>query len=212
MGKAKNIEAREHIYTGAIRLFSENGYNKTSFTDIAKDCGVKRALVQYYFPYKEIFMQEFLTRCLSGIADQAADLDPERFDSIGIAYYMGAVSFAFLINSPKMQKISPDIIRSRQMTEALMPMYSLWDQKLTGAQFSEEITVMSIGGAYDLLYYYIQTGKTVDSSYITEKSFDIFTGLHGISQQDAKNRLDRYRLSSQELSDAVTAIEKELFR
>ena len=55
---------RSFILSQAFGLLMEKGYAKTSYTDIAKACQLTRPLVQYYFPKKEMFMQEFIERLI----------------------------------------------------------------------------------------------------------------------------------------------------
>ena len=50
----KEPEARkQEILDTALKLFGENGYEKTSITDIAKAIGVAQGLCYRYFPSKE---------------------------------------------------------------------------------------------------------------------------------------------------------------
>lgn len=44
LARAKNTKTREKIRKVAIQLFSEKGYVNTSFSDIAKACGVERTI------------------------------------------------------------------------------------------------------------------------------------------------------------------------
>ncbi len=143
MGRARNMEARDKISRTAIQLFSEKGYVNTSFTDIAKACGVERSIVQYYFPYKEILIIEFLDKCLRLIAEMAENLDGERFDVLGRQYFLGFVSFSFLVDSDKMQNLTMDIVASRQLTETMMPLYCQWDKWFSGDDFQEDLPCLS---------------------------------------------------------------------
>ena len=44
---------KQEILDTALKLFGENGYEKTSITDIAKVIGVAQGLCYRYFPSKE---------------------------------------------------------------------------------------------------------------------------------------------------------------
>ena len=44
---------KQEILDTALKLFGENGYEKTSITDIAKAIGVAQGLCYRYFPSKE---------------------------------------------------------------------------------------------------------------------------------------------------------------
>ena len=51
-------ERKQEILETAMRLFQENGYEKTSISDIAKAIGVAQGLCYRYFPSKEVLFDE----------------------------------------------------------------------------------------------------------------------------------------------------------
>ena len=58
----KEPEARkQEILDTALKLFGENGYEKTSITDIAKAIGVAQGLCYRYFPSKEALFDDQLS-------------------------------------------------------------------------------------------------------------------------------------------------------
>lgn len=67
-------ERRQEILDTAIRLFYENGYEKTSITDIANAMHVAQGLCYRYFPSKEALFDTAI--------DQYAQLVVERYCSI----------------------------------------------------------------------------------------------------------------------------------
>lgn len=50
-------ERKQEILETAMRLFSINGFEKTSISDIAKEMGVAQGLCYRYFPSKDILFQ-----------------------------------------------------------------------------------------------------------------------------------------------------------
>lgn len=211
MARPRNEKARETIRCQAIELFSQNGYNKTSLSDIAKACGIEKTTVQYYFPYKDILIREFLDQCLREIATMTEELDTQRFDAFGKAFFMGAVSFDFIANGKKMQKMSAEIIESRNLTSSFMPSYFQWDQWLTKEAFDEDANVMAIGAVYDLMHHYICNGKEIPTRKFVEKSYYIFTYFHGLSRKAAEQKLKDLALTDEEIKAASQYIEKKLF-
>ena len=61
------ITNRDEVLDNAFRVFVRMNYEKASFTEIAKACGLSRAGIIYYFPYKQdLFMavdDKFVLRC-----------------------------------------------------------------------------------------------------------------------------------------------------
>lgn len=54
----RSNETREKIFEAARKLFSEKGYDGVSMEDIAQASGVRKSLIYYYFPGKEILFEE----------------------------------------------------------------------------------------------------------------------------------------------------------
>ena len=62
---------KQGILDTALKLFGENGYEKTSITDIAKAIGVAQGLCYRYFPSKEALFDSAI--------EQYADVLVEQF-------------------------------------------------------------------------------------------------------------------------------------
>ena len=58
----RKIETRERLLTAASQLFAQNGYDQTSYDDIALLAGVARQTVFNYFPRKEDFARAWGAR------------------------------------------------------------------------------------------------------------------------------------------------------
>lgn len=75
MRVTKKPEVRkQEILDTALRLFGENGYEKTSVADIAKEIGVAQGLCYRYFPSKEALFDSAI--------DQYADVLVKQFVSL----------------------------------------------------------------------------------------------------------------------------------
>jgi AcrR family transcriptional regulator len=55
-------QTRQLIIDTAVRLFGENGYEKTTMRAIATEAGLAASNAYYYFPSKDHLVQEFYTR------------------------------------------------------------------------------------------------------------------------------------------------------
>lgn len=58
MNKKTTAERRNDILNVAARLFIEKGYNETSISDIAKECGLAHGTFYYYFKTKDEVFNE----------------------------------------------------------------------------------------------------------------------------------------------------------
>ena len=54
----KENETKTRIINAARKLFSEKGFDGVSMEDIAQASGVRKSLIYYYFPSKEILFEE----------------------------------------------------------------------------------------------------------------------------------------------------------
>ncbi|MFS1511414.1 TetR/AcrR family transcriptional regulator [Chengkuizengella sp. SCS-71B] len=56
--KKKDIDTKQKIVDAAYRVLAEQGYDKTSMKQIAKEAGVAQGLINYYFESKEDLLFE----------------------------------------------------------------------------------------------------------------------------------------------------------
>lgn len=71
MRVTKEPEVRkQEILDTALKLFGENGYEKTSITDIAKAMGVAQGLCYRYFPSKEALFDSAIEQYADALAEQ----------------------------------------------------------------------------------------------------------------------------------------------
>ena len=65
---------KQEILDTAIKLFGENGYEKTSITDIAKAIGVAQGLCYRYFPSKEALFDSAIEQYADILVEQVANV------------------------------------------------------------------------------------------------------------------------------------------
>lgn len=63
-------ERRQEILDGAMKLFSEKGYDRTSISDIARYLGISQGLCYRYFKSKEEIFESAIDEYASNIADE----------------------------------------------------------------------------------------------------------------------------------------------
>ncbi|MFN6991606.1 MAG: TetR/AcrR family transcriptional regulator, partial [Fervidobacterium sp.] len=56
--KARENKTKEKILQASKKLFSEKGFEGVSMEDIAQASGVRKSLIYYYFPSKEVLFEE----------------------------------------------------------------------------------------------------------------------------------------------------------
>ena len=64
MAKPRSEQKKEDIYQAALKLFSHNGFSKTTIKDIAAEAGVSFGTVFTYYENKETLFTECVNRPL----------------------------------------------------------------------------------------------------------------------------------------------------
>ncbi|MGI6032585.1 MAG: TetR/AcrR family transcriptional regulator [Coriobacteriales bacterium] len=165
MPRPRNDKLKEQIATESWRQFRAHGYNGTTYSTIAKKCGISRNLVQYHFPKKELLASGFMEHVLAeaqaalGLSDQALFND---FPSI---YEVGCCFFLFLMQKGGYRQFLSDTVSSRELTQDTLAFDLEW--ALDRLELPEDIdlepvrqeVIVSMGGFYELMYYCLKADK-----------------------------------------------------
>ena len=83
MRVTKEPEVRkQEILDTALKLFGENGYEKTSITDIAKAIGVAQGLCYRYFPSKEALFDSAIEQYADVLVEQFVDAEKDNHKTL----------------------------------------------------------------------------------------------------------------------------------
>lgn len=126
---------RDRILTTAARLFSQNGYDHTPLSHVAREAGVSKALILWHFDSKEDLFRAALGRTLEPYridADAIAGLDAarqiERLVDLYVAFVSdNGYSVRFIVDL-MVRHSAPDEVR-RQVHD----LYDMFRELLTGA-------------------------------------------------------------------------------
>ena len=117
---------RSFILSQAFGLLMEKGYAKTSYTDIAKACQLTRPLVQYYFPKKEMFMQEFIERLIELCNTYLRQHKLNTGYCFVDFYLTGTMYFTFLLENEGIIPLTKDLFSTSAATEAISSVMAQW--------------------------------------------------------------------------------------
>jgi AcrR family transcriptional regulator len=84
------MDARTKILETATRLFSTQGYDSTSLSQVARDASVSKALIFWHFETKESLFQEVVSRTIEPYAlevDLEGLSEPEQLKRLIDLYY-----------------------------------------------------------------------------------------------------------------------------
>ena len=169
MAAPKNLKERQRIYDHALKLFAKQGYTKTKYSDIAEASGSSKSMVQHYFPKKELLVREFLNEHLESIAKEAEAYAGD--DIMKLFCMMGLLHFHTLLNDETMSLFYGDLLASRELTDIIVEAERDWaGARLEGASegpiFVKDALTVSLGGAYELMFQAVKSGKRLSASYV----------------------------------------------
>ena len=177
MAAPKNLKERKRIYDHALKLFAEQGYTKTKYSDIAEAAGSTKSMVQHYFPKKEMLVQEYLNEHLESIAKEA-----EQYaggDIMKLFIMMGLIHFHTLLNDEKMRLFFNDLLASRELTDIIVRAERDWagtqlEPVVEGPVFVKDALTVALGGAYELMFQATRSDVPISAAYVEYAAFGPF--------------------------------------
>jgi AcrR family transcriptional regulator len=121
----QKIRRRNRIYQVAIQLFKENGFDKTTATDIARTAHVSRGTFFNYYPYKEAVLLDYGAYIVSNLHDVIEERRQEGLDAgamleeLWLALARVTQEERDLIPPLTYELINPDPIRAKAAYEAM---------------------------------------------------------------------------------------------
>lgn len=113
------VDRREQIIDAAMRVFSQQGFTRTTNKDIAREAGITPGLIYYYFESKEKLLETIIesrspARLLASLPSQALELPPETFLRFMIRQVLGIIEDENFIQVIRV--MLPEIMHNPQMT------------------------------------------------------------------------------------------------
>ncbi len=73
---------KDTILNSAIKLFSEKGFDATSVDEVAKDAGVNKAMIYYYFSNKEGLLNSIVRKSVNDFTSIIDKIDVSKYSSL----------------------------------------------------------------------------------------------------------------------------------
>lgn len=158
--RTRNTHTKSKIERTAWRLFSQDGYDATSYATIARCCGINKNLVQYHFKKKEYLAVSFMEAILDQARISLGYSEQDLEGNLSAIYRIGCCFFAFLLQSDGRRRFLLDIIRSRDLTESILAFDIDWTLERLAVFCDKETysdlvrsTTVHMGGFYELLFH-----------------------------------------------------------
>ena len=184
MAKPKNIEERSRIEKIAFQLLTGNGVSNTSFADIAAKSKVTRSLVQHYFPKKDIFIEDFITICLTEISEIVENCEYiDKTNPLERLCTVGYIQFRFLLYNNQMENLKQDILRSRDYTMLIVNDVIRWAMSYLEDEDNEfkdnvaDAIVYAMGGAFEFIYSSLENDTEINPRTVSTMVITIMNSL-----------------------------------
>ncbi len=191
MAKPRNLEERNRIEKIAFRILTDKGVSETSFADIAQKANVTRSLVQHYFPKKDIFIADFINRCLTEISALVEESDfIDSTDPIERLYAVGYIQFEFLLYNRQMENLKQDILRTRDNTMLIVDDVIMWamdyleDEDDALKDRVAEAIRYSMGGAFEHIYACLEKSWPVDGHEVSTMVIRLMNAALDLPKQE----------------------------
>jgi TetR/AcrR family transcriptional regulator len=166
-------DKRRALLRAAARLFADSGYDRSSMSEVAKACGVSKALVYHYYVSKDVLLYDIIRQHLGELVEAVEtanghDLSPrERLERLSIAlldaYRDADAEHKIQINElKKLPKEQQDEIRAleRRLVGVFADAIAAAVPPLAGTALLKPVT-MSLFGMLNWHYLWFRPGGPV---------------------------------------------------
>ncbi len=179
MARKRNEAERERLLQVAYKLMTEQGFENTSLSDIAKTANITKSLVQYYFPAKEIIATTLIERGLNTILKQISnDKDLEFPNSTIMGLAVGYVLFNYSFNNNIITKyLIQEYLENRLYTMQVVDAGLNWFEEKEPRLFAklreedphfDDKLSFAFGGIIEYVYECNENGQEIDSDFVIE--------------------------------------------
>ena len=170
MPKPANEQLRKRMLATAVRRFRESGYKGLTYSYIATECGVSKALVNYYYPKKEDLLTVFLERLLDESSELASSSEDMPNRPIAMFCRIGQLFYEFLLQTGGYRLLLRDMLEDRKFSNTLLLFNTSWAYRYLqncGLAVNIDVkvrntSIMLMGGFYDLLYFQLENNEEPD--------------------------------------------------
>jgi AcrR family transcriptional regulator len=108
MSQVKKRDAEtsiRNIIEAGKTIFAEKGYDKTTFSDIAKECGLSRSTPSYFFKNKQYLYKEVIETLIKDEKEYVDKLHPEKKLTINSLKKLLSLHMDYTFENPYLTKI-----------------------------------------------------------------------------------------------------------
>lgn len=179
-------QKREALRRGAATYFARHGYDRSSMTGAAQECGVSKALIYHYYESKEALLYDILEAHLSHLVETVEAAEPE-----GLPGLIRAVLTAYE-NADAEHKLQLDALDTLppELREPLVALQRRLVSMMAGSIASERpglsadrlrAVTMTVFGILNWFYMWHRPGKGLNRTEYAQLAADfVWGGIHSV--------------------------------
>lgn len=204
MPKARKEQTERAIRSAAWELFFEKGVFNTTYSDLAEVSGISRSLVQRYVPKKELLVEWCAADLRQAAEEVCYEAYPQQISQLARLYLLRQVIVASYFAYAGINRFMLDVFSSRELTLRAVVESFRWAARRTLPERHElldvddcDALVVAAGGLFELVYFYLQKGRTPDFATIALPSVRVFGDT--VDLPEPREGLETYAITQDEL-------------
>ncbi|MDO5448212.1 MAG: TetR/AcrR family transcriptional regulator [Clostridia bacterium] len=223
MARKRNEAERERLLQVAYKLMTEQGFENTSLSDIARAANITKSLVQYYFPAKEIIATTLVERGLNKIDEQLTNDPNLNFPNSTVkAFAVGYVLFNYsFYNIVITNHLIQEYLENRLYTMIVVNCGMEWLEKLepelmhkltTEDPHFEDKLAFTFGGIIEYVYECYEDNREMDGEFIIKYALSLLEPTLKLVTENADDiiNIDKY-FSDEWFKKSVKEYNKMMF-
>lgn len=208
------MTAKQTIEEALHCLLIDNGYEKTTYQQVAELSGYTRALVQHHLPSKKDFAASFYSRMLNLTVEYLSKHGIER-DSAGLmafGHYAGQISIAFMQMDEDLRRLTAEILEYRSVGKLFTDIQRDWSGKWT-LDIKPNANPMEFdgyaycnGGVFQCLYEAASENRCIDPGLASKALIRSAFENSGLNVDHFEETIGVFALSDETISEGCRHI------
>lgn len=216
MPRKRDEAAVEAIRNVARTIMMNEGYEAMTYSELARQTGLPRGTVQYYFPKKEELAKDLMGTIADLATVRARQEYGEEAPDVTVMYATSQLVVGLYFSTPGLRQFMLDISTSRKLQHAVSPDWVEWMRQLSGkrnlAPTQKQIDAMSManGAVYEMYYIYLSEGRTPVFAETTREGTLAQARALGLSTREAKHLMNEGTLTQERTQQIVEELLAQL--
>lgn len=197
----KNTQANKNLRVEILKstenLFVKNGYNAVTYSQIAKEVGISKSLLQYYFPKKTLLLEQIM---YANFNQWIASIPVEDTYAKLATFLM--MFFKFISQNPQIHKFIIEIIENNELFDIFINYFQKWltDQNLLSGNQSKIRSALLFALSGGLQLYRFKDNLKLPVDNITSTIMTSFLSMLDVPAELVKKTLQTATATFDQLS------------